>query len=113
VLTFRRVLVLGAVRDAGSHHLPTGHSTLSEALGAAGGVTPDGRHDRFVLIRGGEATEHRLGGRGGGADVALRSGDEVYVTERPWLARNQTVLATVISSAVTLVVTALLVTRGG
>lgn len=105
LLTFRRVVVLGAVRQPGPHHMPTGQSSLSDALALAGGVSPEGRYDRVRITRDGETLEHRLGPRLRTGDVALLSGDEVFIPERPWLTRNQAVLGTLISSAVSVAVT--------
>jgi protein involved in polysaccharide export with SLBB domain len=112
VLTLRRVLVLGAVREPGTHYLPTGHSRLSDALGEAGGVTPEGRQDRVRITRNGDTADHRLGAGLRASDVNLQSGDEVYVPERAWLARNQGVLASLISGGMSIVV-ALLWMAGG
>jgi polysaccharide biosynthesis/export protein len=110
LLTFRRVVILGAVRDPGVHHMPTGQSSLSDALALAGGVAPDGRYDRVRITRDGESVEHRLASDWRTGDIGLRSGDEVFVPERPWLTRNQAVMATVISSAVSVLVAIIFVT---
>ncbi len=108
ILTFRRVLVLGAVAVPGSHLLWTSHSRLSDALGEAGGVLPDGRRDRVLITRDGRTTEHRLE-REPPSSLQLRSGDEVHVPERGWLARNQAIGAALLSSSVSLLATVLLV----
>jgi protein involved in polysaccharide export with SLBB domain len=110
VLAFRRVLVLGSVSQPGTHFLWTSHRTLSDAIGAAGGVTAEGRQDRVWMTRAGETTEHRLGQGLQPSEFMLRSGDQVFVPQRPWIARNQAVVATLISSAVSVLVTVLLVT---
>lgn len=110
LLTFRRVVILGAVREPGVHHMPTGQSSLSDALALAGGVAPVGRYDRVRITRDGQSVEHRLASDWRTGDIALQSGDEVFVPERPWLSRNQAVMATVISSAVSVLVAIIFVT---
>jgi protein involved in polysaccharide export with SLBB domain len=105
VLTFRRVLVLGAVNVPGSYHLPTSHSHLSYALGSAGGVLPDGRRDRVVITRDGQTTVHRFDRDVPPSALPLASGDEVFVPERGWLARNQGIAAAVVSGTASLLVT--------
>lgn len=107
LLTLRRVLVLGAVRTPGTHLMPTGHNSLSDALGEAGGVTPEGRQNRVRITREGITEEYRIGDEIRASDLVLRSGDEVYVPERAWLARNQGVMASLISGGMSIIVTLL------
>jgi protein involved in polysaccharide export with SLBB domain len=102
-ITFlRRITVTGAVRDPGVKHVdPT--MTVAEALGMAGGTTPDGATDRVVLMRGDEEIQ-TVTDRMRIADTPLRSGDQLYVPERRWSSRNQGVVAAVVSGMISLAV---------
>ena len=102
-ITFlRRITVTGAVRDPGVKHVdPT--MTVAEALGMAGGTTPDGATDRVVLMRGDE-TIQTVTDRMRIADTPLRSGDQLFVPERRWSSRNQGVVAAVLSGMISLAV---------
>jgi polysaccharide export outer membrane protein len=86
VEVLRRVRVLGAVRSPGLYRVdPT--MSLADALALAGGVTPDGRLDAVRLVRDGR--EQRLDlERAVPAAEMLRSGDQIVVPERSWMARN-------------------------
>jgi polysaccharide biosynthesis/export protein len=97
----RKVQVLGAVSRPGVYTVDATVS-LSDALAIAGGVTPSGRQDRVELRRDGEVvqvlylTQAALG--------PVRSGDQLFVTERPYLARNGGAVAAVLSGGIGLLV---------
>jgi polysaccharide export outer membrane protein len=102
-ITFlKRITILGAVREPGMALIdPT--MTVAEALALAGGTLPDGATNRIELIRDAETlrtvTERaRLG------EIAIQSGDRLYVPERSWASRNPGVTAAVISGAASLLV---------
>lgn len=102
-ITFlKRITIMGAVRDAGIR-LVDETMTVAEALALAGGTRPEGATDRIELIRDGRrlltVTERtRIG------EMAMQSGDRLFVPERNWTSRNPGVVAAVISGVVTLVV---------
>jgi polysaccharide export outer membrane protein len=102
-ITFlRRITVLGSVRAAGVHFVdPT--MTTAEAIGLAGGTSPDGANDRVLLMRGDE-TITTVTGHVRIADTPLRSGDQLFVPERSWVSRNQGVVAAVVSGLISVAV---------
>ena len=81
-----RVRITGAVRNPGLFTVdPT--MTVADAVGLAGGVSPQGRSGRVLLMRDGQlfsslAPGARL------VELALRPADELQVPERSWLSRN-------------------------
>lgn len=92
----RRVNVLGAVRKPGVYALdPT--MTVSMALAMAEGTTPDGRADRVELQRDGERLVANITQKTKIGDLPIRSGDQLFVPERSWLMRNNTLLAAGVS----------------
>jgi polysaccharide export outer membrane protein len=103
VLPLRRVNILGSVRNPGLHPVDA-TMTLADALALAGGTTPQGDVDKIELIRTGERIHGRLSQRTMIADLAIRSGDQLFVPERSWISRNATVVATTISASVSLVI---------
>jgi polysaccharide export outer membrane protein len=109
VVLLRRVNVLGAVRSPGLYQVdPT--MLLADVIAAAGGATPQGLPDRAQLIRDGQMVTAALTRRTRVADLPIRSGDQLFIPERNWAARNSNVVAAAITSSVSLVI-ALLVRR--
>ena len=87
VTFLRRINVGGAVQRPGVYHIdPT--MTVRDVLLEAGGATPLGRSDRIELIRDGELIEASLRQDLPIVESVVRSGDQLYVPERSWLARN-------------------------
>ncbi|NJD18811.1 MAG: hypothetical protein FIA95_05960 [Gemmatimonadetes bacterium] len=87
VLVLKRIRVLGEVRSPGVFTLdPT--SSVADALALAGGRSSQGRSDRVLLRRAGQVitanvlVDTRL------AELAIQTGDELSVPERPWISRN-------------------------
>jgi protein involved in polysaccharide export with SLBB domain len=96
VTVLRRLNVLGSVRNPGLYYIdPT--TTVADALALAGGVSPDGKQDRFELIRGGKRMPIKLSQDSRLADSPMQPGDQLWVPERSWISRN----AVVVSAAVT------------
>jgi polysaccharide export outer membrane protein len=87
-ITFlRRINVGGAVQRPAVYYIdPT--MTVRDVLLEAGGATPVGRTDRIDLIRDGELIEAKLRVDLPVVESPIRSGDQLYVPERGWLARN-------------------------
>jgi protein involved in polysaccharide export with SLBB domain len=82
-----RVRVNGAVRNPGLFTVdPT--MSVGDAIGLAGGVSPEGRNGRVDLVRDGRRIATSISPSSRLVELALRSGDELYVPERPWLSRN-------------------------
>lgn len=87
VIVLRRVKVLGAVHRPGLFTVdPT--MALGDALALAGGVHSLGRRDRIRLVRDGRVLLADLTEDVRLAELPLQSGDEIYVPEKGWLARN-------------------------
>jgi protein involved in polysaccharide export with SLBB domain len=87
VTFLRRINVGGAVQKPGVYHVdPT--MTVRDVLLEAGGPTPLGRTDRVELIRDGNVIHARLRQDLPIVESPVRSGDQLYVPERSWLARN-------------------------
>jgi len=87
VLVLKRVRVSGEVRSPGIHALdPT--MRVADALILSGGRTGDGKADEVLLRRAGQTeavnvlVDTRL------SELALETGDELTVLQRPWLSRN-------------------------
>ena len=76
------VVTAGEVRQPGLVSLPRG-TTLSEAIGRAGGPTERGRLDRVTLVRGGKSyVLNLLGEDQRVAVMPIRSGDQLFVGRR-------------------------------
>jgi polysaccharide export outer membrane protein len=86
-----RVRVNGAVRNPGLFTVdPT--MSVGDAIGLAGGVSPEGRAGKVDLVRDGRRIQTSISPSSRLVELALRSGDELNVPERPWLSRNTGVL---------------------
>jgi protein involved in polysaccharide export with SLBB domain len=106
VEVLRKVQVLGAVRAPGVYMMhPT--LTISDAIAMAGGTMADGRADRVELRREGEVLEVLLLSRDNSmlADTPIRSGDQLFVPERHFMARNFGVMTTAVYGVLALLVT--------
>ncbi len=107
VTLLRRVSVLGAVKQPGLYPVdPT--MTVADALALAGGALPEGAGDHLELIRNGRQVDVKIDEATRIAELSLQSGDQIFVPERGWLARNQGVVPALITSGVSLLVTLLL-----
>lgn len=95
VLVLRRVRVAGAVRTPG---LYTADQTMRvrDVLAMAGGSNSEGRTDMVRLDRNGQSTSLNLKSASA-QDITLRSGDQLYVPERSWFARNTPLVAAIVS----------------
>lgn len=89
LLVLKRVRVAGEVRSPGIYPLdPT--LRVADALILSGGRTPEGRVDEVLLRRAGRAElfgvldDTRL------SELAIETGDELFVRQRSWLSRNAT-----------------------
>jgi polysaccharide biosynthesis/export protein len=102
----RRLQVLGAVRSPGLYPVD-GTLTIGDVLALAGGATPQGDPRRVELVRGGERVTTGLATDATVASSPIRSGDQLFVPERSWLARNTAVVAGVGSAFATVLVTLL------
>ena len=102
VVFLRRIMVWGAVNKPGLYPVdPT--MSLANVLVLAGGASSDGKPDKIRLIRGNTVITGALGPQTLVAQTSLRSGDQLYVPEKPWLARNTGIAFGLVSIALTVV----------
>jgi protein involved in polysaccharide export with SLBB domain len=106
VTFLRRVNVLGEVKSPGLYDVdPT--MTVNDVIALAGGVTSEGNLKKIELLRRGERKPVQLSPHARLTDATLRSGDQLRIPQRGWLARNGTVVAAGIT-ATALVATAVI-----
>jgi protein involved in polysaccharide export with SLBB domain len=97
-----RVRVNGAVRNPGLFTVdPT--MSVGDAIGLAGGVSPEGRSGTVDLVRDGRRIATSISPSSRLVELALRSGDELYVPERAWYSRNPGLLLGGVSAIASLV----------
>lgn len=96
VTLLQRVRVVGSVRTPG---LYTADATmgLRDILALAGGPNPDGRTDKVRLDRDGTSTWLQLDGTPVNGESRPRSGDQLFVPQRNWFARNTPIVAAIAS----------------
>ncbi|MFO7589001.1 MAG: polysaccharide biosynthesis/export family protein [Gemmatimonadota bacterium] len=107
VTLLRRISVLGEVRLPGLYALD-GTMTLADAIARAGGLTPDGKQDDIRLLRDGIEIRTDLGTEFLVGSADLRSGDQIVVTRKGWLARNPGALVGSLIAAAAVITTALI-----
>jgi polysaccharide export outer membrane protein len=102
VAFLRRVTVFGSVMKPGLYPVdPT--MTVQDALALAGGPTLDGMRDRVELIRGGTRVVQRLSVGTRLEQSSLQSGDQIFVPQRSWIARNTWLVSSLIAAATTII----------
>lgn len=100
----RRVVVLGAVNKPGNYLVgPT--VTLSGAIAAASGAVTDGTARRVRVTRGNSVIQADAPRGMEIADMPVESGDQIFVLQRSWFARNSNFLITAILSLTGIVAT--------
>jgi polysaccharide export outer membrane protein len=99
----RRINVLGAVKEPGVYPLDA-TMTIANALALAGGTRPEGKPDEVQLFRGGQKLVGRITQQTRISDLAIQSGDQLYVPERSWASRNTGLVAAMLSSLVSVTV---------
>lgn len=97
ITTLRRVRVLGAVKNPGIYHVDA-TMNLADAIALAGGPTYDGKLQGVRILRGDKEIRLNLTSRAPLEEYA-RSGDQIMVPQRSWLARNGVYLAAATISA--------------
>ena len=97
-----RVRVNGAVLKPGLFTVdPT--MSVGDAIALAGGVSPEGRNGAVELVRDGRRIATSISPSSRLVELALRSGDELYVPERAWITRNTGLLLGGLSAFASLV----------
>lgn len=87
VTVLRRVNILGAVNAPGLYPVDETIS-LTEALGLAGGISPEGDAEDIRLYRDGSVIYDALDRSALVGDIDIRSGDRIVVAEKGWFERN-------------------------
>jgi protein involved in polysaccharide export with SLBB domain len=106
VTLLRRITILGGVRNPGLYPVdPT--MTMADAFALAGGITPEGKSDQVELVRDNQRTLFKISKETRITDTPVRSGDQLYVPTRSWLARNTWVLTAGIGAGVSILLTLL------
>lgn len=95
ILPLRKVLVLGAVRTPGPYEVNP-IETVIGVIAQAGGVDGSGRADRVTIIRNGHVLHSHVPVESTVGSLRLRSGDQIMVGQRSWLARNQSLVISVL-----------------
>jgi polysaccharide biosynthesis/export protein len=85
--------------------------SISDLISQAGGLTPFANRDKIQLLRDGRVIVSSLGPGTMLQRTPVQSGDQVYVPQRGWLARNGHYFLTGIISVASAVTVALLVRR--
>ena len=107
VTVLRRVSISGSVGRPGVYNLdPT--MKVGDALAMAGGVNPQGDRGDIQVIRDGVRLSTALGQQTAISESILRSGDQIYVPETSWIARNAGVVAAEISAPTAIVIAAVI-----
>jgi polysaccharide export outer membrane protein len=102
VTLLRRVNVLGAVQKPGLYPVdPT--MTIADVIALAGGATSVGDPHKVELRRIGSTRTRVVAAATKLADSPLRPGDQLYVPERSWMARNPGVVIGAVSTLITIV----------
>jgi protein involved in polysaccharide export with SLBB domain len=108
VTFLKRINVLGAVRKAGVYNVDE-TMTIATVLALAEGAEPHGKPDQVELQRGDQTIRSNITRRERVDDLALESGDQLFVPEKSWIARNSPIVAATLLSGVVSVAIALLV----
>lgn len=100
VTVLRRLTILGGVNEPGLYPVDASVS-LSAALGLAGGISPIGNSGDIRVIRDGRVIRQDLDQATLVGATDIRSGDQILVGEKGWLARNPGALVGSLIGAVT------------
>jgi polysaccharide biosynthesis/export protein len=103
VTVMRRIAITGAVQRPGTYPVDL-TMTITDALALAGGPNTEGKSDEVELRRGNTRKRIDLKATTGRLDeLALRSGDQLFVDRRSWVSRNPGVIFAVIGTLTSLV----------
>lgn len=93
ITPLRRISILGSVEKPGIYPLEPSIK-LGDAANVAGGPTTDSQRNKVELVRGTSRQTYDLRDQPDKANLALASGDQVYVPQRSWMSRNATWVVT-------------------
>ncbi len=103
VTALRRVSVLGEVRSPGLYPVDATIS-VSDVLALAGGLTPNADPNKIRLVQNGQIVDVKLEPETVVERSAIRSGDQILVGEKSWLARNSGVIAAALITSATIII---------
>ncbi len=103
VTALRRVSVLGGVRSPGLYPVDATIS-VSDVLALAGGLTPNGDPNKIRLVQNGQIVDVNLKPETVVERSPIRSGDQILVGEKSWLARNSGVLAAAVITSAAIII---------
>ncbi len=101
VKVLRRVSVQGEVRSPGFYPVDATVS-LADVLALAGGLTSNGDPNKIRLLRSGQVVDVELTPETVVERSPIRSGDQILVGQKSWLARNSPIIvgATITGAAI-------------
>lgn len=103
ITPMRKIYVLGEVLSPGLHSVdPT--ISLAGAIAIAGGPSSAADRRKIRVIRNGELVHEHVRAETTLTSIDIRSGDEIFVGQRSWLARNSGLFINFAVSAATIVV---------
>lgn len=109
VTFLKRINILGAVDSPGVYNVDE-TMNVAAALALAGGAESIGKQDEVQLLRGDDLLVTRISRRTRIAELPLQSGDQLFVPERNWFARNTPIVSALVSGLVSVTI-ALLVRK--
>lgn len=95
IVPLRNLLVLGRVRSPGPYEVSP-LETIIGVIAHAGGIDDDGNLRRVSIVRDGVTVEKEVPIASSIGSLGVRSGDQLMVGQRSWLARNQTLVISVL-----------------
>ena len=105
IVALRRVTISGEVRSPGVYKVdPT--MSVTDALALAGGPTANANRREVVLIRRDSRVSIDLEQALSMRDLSIRSGDQLFIPQRSWFLRNWPLVASVVSTLLSLTVLA-------
>lgn len=105
VFVLRRVAVLGSVKKPNVYYIEP-VASLRDVLAQAGGLDEEGDANRIEIVRDGASRKLGRWRDISQRKVPLRSGDDIYVGKKTWLARNPTAAVSTLTLAVSVLLTA-------
>ncbi len=103
VKVLRRVSVQGEVRSPGFYPVDATVS-LADVLALAGVLTSNGDPKKIRLVRSGQVVDVELTPETVVERSPIRSGDQILVGEKSWLARNSGIIAAALITSVSIVI---------
>jgi len=106
VTVLRRVSVQGGIRSPGLYPVDATVS-MADLLAMAGGLTPNADPKKIRLVRDGSVLDVALSPEMIIESSPIRSGDQVYIGEKSWFARNSGIIIGTSITAAAVIISAL------